>query len=162
MERWWCWRYEKSLQNREPFSLNTSFQKRLKKIQLIPCSGIAKYINRPYSKKRFLKDSPNIANGTIQMEVSSTPSSKLYGYLEPPTTIYKWLFQLDDSQSLHRKWLFHQISIFKWLFGVPGTAYVRDSPPPFGHIRYRKCELGTWIHGWSTYPPPGHVPPPQK
>ena len=26
-------------------------------------------------------------------------------YLEPQTTIYKWLFQLDDSQSLHRKWL---------------------------------------------------------
>ena len=40
--------------------------------------------------------------------------------LEPQTTIYKWLFQLDDSQSLHRKWLFHQTSIYKWLFGVPG------------------------------------------
>ena len=40
-------------------------------------------------------------------------------YLEPQTTIYKWLFQLDDSQSLHRKWLFHQTSIHKWLFGVP-------------------------------------------
>ena len=40
--------------------------------------------------------------------------------LEPQTTIYKWLFQLDDSQSLHRKWLFHQTSIFNWLFGVPG------------------------------------------
>ena len=25
--------------------------------------------------------------------------------LELQTTIYKWLFQLDDSQSLHRKWL---------------------------------------------------------
>ena len=41
-------------------------------------------------------------------------------YLEPQTTIYKWLFQLDDSQSLNRKWLFHQTSIYKWLFGVPG------------------------------------------
>ena len=41
-------------------------------------------------------------------------------YLEPQTTICKWLFQLDDSQSLHRKWLFHQTSIYKWLFGVPG------------------------------------------
>ena len=30
--------------------------------------------------------------------------------------------QLDDSQSLHRKWLFHQTSIYKWLFGVPGTS----------------------------------------
>ena len=27
---------------------------------------------------------------------------------------------MDDCQSLHRKWLFHQTSIFKWLFGVPG------------------------------------------
>ncbi len=46
---------------------------------------------------------------------------KKAGYcLEPQTTIYKWLFQLDDSQSLHRKWLFHQTSIYKWLFGVPG------------------------------------------
>ena len=44
----------------------------------------------------------------------------IYIYLEPQTTIDKWLFQLDDSQSLHRKWLFHQTSIFKWLFGVPG------------------------------------------
>ena len=39
-------------------------------------------------------------------------------FLEPQTTIYKWLFQLDDSQSLHRKWLFHQTSIYKWLFWV--------------------------------------------
>ena len=41
-------------------------------------------------------------------------------YLEPQTTIYKWLFQLDDSESLHRKWLFHQTSILNLLFGVPG------------------------------------------
>ena len=41
--------------------------------------------------------------------------------LELQATIYKWLFQLDDSQSLHRKWLFHQTSIYKWLFGVPGS-----------------------------------------
>ena len=43
-------------------------------------------------------------------------------YLEPQTTVYKWLFQLDDSKSLHRKWLFHQTSIYKWLFGVPGRV----------------------------------------
>ena len=41
-------------------------------------------------------------------------------YLEPQTTICKWMFQLDDSKSLYRKWLFHQTSIYKWLFGVPG------------------------------------------
>ena len=34
-------------------------------------------------------------------------------HLEPQTTIYKWLFQLGDSKSLHRKWLFHQTSIKK-------------------------------------------------
>ena len=48
----------------------------------------------------------------------------IYIYLEPQTTIYKWLFQLDDSQSLHRKWLFHQTSIYKWLFGVPGMCFI--------------------------------------
>ena len=41
-------------------------------------------------------------------------------YLEPQTTIYKWLFQLDDSKSLHGKWLFNQTSIKNWLFRVPG------------------------------------------
>ena len=30
------------------------------------------------------------------------------------------MFQLDDSKYLYRKWLFHQTSIYKWLFGVPG------------------------------------------
>ncbi len=34
---------------------------------------------------------------------------------------------MDDSQSLHRKWLFHQTSIYKWLFGVPGKLR-----PPMG------------------------------
>ena len=29
-----------------------------------------------------------------------------------------WEFQLDDSKSLHRKWLFHKTSILSWLFGV--------------------------------------------
>ena len=38
-------------------------------------------------------------------------------------TIYNWLFQLDDSKSLLGKWLFHQTSIKKWLFRVPGSAW---------------------------------------
>ena len=38
----------------------------------------------------------------------------------PRPTIYKWLFQLDDSKSLYRKWVFRQTSILNWLFGVPG------------------------------------------
>ena len=29
---------------------------------------------------------------------------------------------MDDSKSLHRKWLFHQTSINKWLFRVPGRS----------------------------------------
>ena len=29
-------------------------------------------------------------------------------------------YQMDDSKSLHGKWLFHKTSIKKWLFGVPG------------------------------------------
>ena len=41
---------------------------------------------------------------------------------EPQTTIFYWLFQLDDSKSLLGKWLFHQTSIIKWLFGVPGAS----------------------------------------
>ena len=31
-----------------------------------------------------------------------------------------WLFQLDDSKSVHKEWLFHQTSIEKLLFRVPG------------------------------------------
>ena len=44
--------------------------------------------------------------------------------LEPQTTIYKWMFQLDDSKSWHKKLLFHQTSIYKWLFGVPGGGLI--------------------------------------
>ncbi len=54
--------------------------------------------------------------------LSRSVGGKKYIFLEPQTTSYKWLFQLDDSQSLHRKWLFHQTSIYKWLFGVPGWS----------------------------------------
>ena len=49
-------------------------------------------------------------------------------YLEPQTTNYKWLFQLDDSKALHRKCLFYQTSILNWLFGVPGTSALRMGP----------------------------------
>ena len=41
-------------------------------------------------------------------------------YLALQATICKWLYQLDDSKSLHRKWLFDQTSILHWLFRVPG------------------------------------------
>ena len=55
--------------------------------------------------------------------------------LEPATTFYKWLFQLDDSQSLHRKWLFHQTSLYKWLFGVPGIYTFDFKPSIFDSLR---------------------------
>ena len=29
-------------------------------------------------------------------------------FLEPETSVYKWLFRLDDLKSLHEEWLFHQ------------------------------------------------------
>ena len=48
-----------------------------------------------------------------------------YIYLELQTTSFLWLFQLDDSQSLHKKWLFHQTSIKRWLFRVPGIGLFR-------------------------------------
>ena len=51
------------------------------------------------------------------------PLYTLNNHLEPETSTLKWLFQLDDSKSLHRKWLFHQTSIKKWLFGVPGRSF---------------------------------------
>ena len=40
--------------------------------------------------------------------------------MEPWTSILKWLFQLDDSKSLHEKWVLHQTTILKWMFRVPG------------------------------------------
>ena len=54
----------------------------------------------------------------------SVPSQFSGGYLPgtPRPTIYKWLFQLDGSQSLHRKWLEITISIHFLMVGngVPG------------------------------------------
>ena len=60
-------------------------------------------------------------NINICINHHSPPQKKVMN-LEPQTTIYKWLFQLDDSKSLYRKCLFHQTTIYKWLFGVPGTS----------------------------------------
>ena len=46
--------------------------------------------------------------------------------------VFLWLFQLDDSKSLRKKWLFHQTSLKKWLFRVPGV-YEYSSPIPLGN-----------------------------
>ena len=48
-------------------------------------------------------------------------------HLELQTTSFLWLLQVDDFKSLkslHKKWLFHQTSIKKWLFGVPGIYVI--------------------------------------
>ena len=63
-------------------------------------------------------------------------------YLEPAeTSMYKCLFQLDDSKSLHRKWLSNQTSILNWLFLVPGTYYYQNDrlkPEPAGTTSTQK------------------------
>ena len=51
------------------------------------------------------------------------PPFNVYNDLVPETSTLKWLFQLDDSKPLLEKWLFHQTSIKKWLFRVPGISY---------------------------------------
>ena len=49
----------------------------------------------------------------------------------PKQPFFKWLFQLGDSKSLHRKWLFHQTSIYKWLaLGLQGPI-LDDIPPRY-------------------------------
>ena len=47
----------------------------------------------------------------------------------PKQPFINGLFQLDDSKSLYRKWLFHQTSIYNWLFGVPGMYYCTKRGP---------------------------------
>ena len=48
--------------------------------------------------------------------------------MEPKTTVYKCLFQLDDSKYLVGKLMVHQTSIKNWLFRVPWTWEKRTSP----------------------------------
>ena len=69
---------------------------------------------------------------------------EIYIYLEPETSTLKWLFQLDDFKSLHEKWLFHQTSIKKLLFGVPGIyIYICVSHPyePLVYLSFANCRL---------------------
>ena len=55
----------------------------------------------------------------------------------PKQPFKKWMFQWDDSKSLYRKWLFHQTSMKKWLFGVPG-CYV------FFHVATGNLKLSSY------------------
>ena len=61
---------------------------------------------------------------------------------------------MDDSQSLHRKWLFHQTSIFKRLFGVPGLKSILEhccsvgfTSAPFSPQFLLFCLI---ISGWAS------------
>ena len=65
--------------------------------------------------------------------------------LEPETSIYKWLFQLDDSKPLLGKWLFHQTSIKTWLFRVPGWYH-------FLTFQSRKLEISKGFLGKKRGP----------
>ena len=73
-------------------------------------------------------------------------------YLEPQTTIYKWLFQLDDSKSLYRKWLFHQTSIYEWLFGVPGSSREDFCSTPPNEQCWDSFTLVVFFIGMNYYP----------
>ena len=57
---------------------------------------------------------------TMMLYVCTTKGT----HLELQTTSFFWLFQLDDSKSLHKKWLFHQTSTKRWLFSVPGIYVI--------------------------------------
>ena len=62
--------------------------------------------------RRFFCQMHRVDSGVVHSAARPFNVWELHIYLEPQTTIYNWLFQLDDSQSLHRKWLFHQTSIY--------------------------------------------------
>ena len=90
-------------------------------ILLGPCLSIFFLPNVWEVGYHLIKVDPNFMEVDTLYLTNLILRKHLKTYLEPQTTIYKWLFQLDDSKSLHRKWLFHQRSIYKWLFGVPGS-----------------------------------------
>ena len=70
----------------------------VEKILRVPSEGSSHCF--PYDPKRFT----NILSGqSVFLENH---------HLEPETTIYTWLFQLDDSKSWYGKWLFHHFHPF--------------------------------------------------
>ena len=112
------------------------------------CYGKCRYIYHTFWPNYNISPSPRFpfnSRGPISLPnryLLGWKSKLVFDHLEPQTTIYKWLFQLEDSKSLHRKWLFRQTSIYKWLFGVPGsnTRIVWNySPmlPGFRRFRFR-------------------------
>ena len=74
--------------------------------------------------------------------VSSLHTSRLYlVLLEPETSVDKWLFQLDDSKSLHGKWLFKQTS--RHPFKTGGSGFQEGIISQFHQISSNilKCSL---------------------
>ena len=63
----------------------------------------------------------NFVAQLFKFETDTTTDSGILVYEEPrwkkPMEKSNWL---DDSKSLLGKWLFHQTSMYKWLFVVPG------------------------------------------
>ena len=62
---------------------------------------------------------------------------------------------MDDSKSLYRKWLFHQTSIYKWLFGVPGIDILKKCR------LFYMYPLSRWFDSWPFGSPNvgGHQQP---
>ena len=83
------------------------------------------------SRCTFSKKSPkknkcrgNLAMKRVRIQTHSKSTNIIFKYHTNKLTqgLMTTSTQLtpDDSKSLYRKWLFHQTSIYKWLFGVPG------------------------------------------
>ena len=95
-------------------TLSVFFSQSLYGLSPDPCLGSASNSQRNKGTKL-----DEMAIGVENTKSHQTMEDKTH--LELQTTSFLWLFQLDDSKSLHKKWLFHQTSIKKWLFRVPGT-----------------------------------------
>ena len=79
-----------------------------------------------------------------QLDPGKPVVSRSYCSLEPETSIYKWLFRLDDLESLHEKWLFHQTSILNWLFGVPGGTIQMEESENLSCMDVRLMDTGSF------------------
>ena len=75
-----------------------------------PCFGpkLLFFFRGLWNKRNSFLDhlkTPNAKETTYLQTTLNPPTWNQNGSPEPHTTIYKWLFQLDDSKSLYRKWL---------------------------------------------------------
>ena len=79
-------------------------------------------------------------------------------FLELQTTSFLWLFQLDDSKSLHKNWLFHHFHPLKngclgYQVGDDSASIFMDNPS----IRSLSIEIFFYSENWSntSYANPG-------